>query len=571
MSAATESVAQPTTASRLKLDRWLTRLGLLVFIAGLGYLTVVPLVRLQYLAVQHHARPYTDAFTRAGWWQTVRWTVELGLGSLAIALVVGTSLAWAAHSLPPRLGLLRVVPILPIVVPAVASVLGWAFLLSPHPGYLNQLLRQLPWWRGDFEGPFDIYTVPWIVIITGLALASFIYLFVSSGFENINAELIEAAQVGGSSRAGVFFRVILPLLRPSLVYGAGVALLLGLGQFTAPLLLGRSRNISVLTTDMFFATQQIPPQYGLAAAIGSPLLVFGVIVLFFNRILLGDHTRFVTHGGKGGFRQTAPGSKLAASWIVLYGLLSTVLPILALVFVSLSRFWSGDVHLNRLTLGTWRTVTTSSGVMPAIWNSVWLSLAAVAITLPIGYIAASLLRKRHEHKFAGPVLDFIVAMPLSIPAVIFGVGFLMTYTTEPLVLYGTRWVLILVYVTLMIPFSTRMQLGAMSALGDAYTEASRASGAGVLRTNLQIVVPLLRPAFGGAAALMFVLLTHEFAASLLVRAPTINVMGTILYDYYENGIYPLVACISLIMIGVTTAGVIAAILLGGGSDAFKRL
>jgi iron(III) transport system permease protein len=229
------------------------------------------------------------------------------------------------------------------------------------------------------------------------------------------------------------------------------------------------------------------------------------------------------------------------------------------------------VHFNRLTTATWETVTSQSGVMPAIWNSIWLSLAAVAISLPMGFIAASLLRKRREHRIAAPILYFIVAMPLSIPAVIFGVGFLMTYTARPLVLYGTRWVLILVYVTLMIPFSTRMQLGAMAALGDAYTEASRASGAGVLRTNLQIVMPLLRPAFGGAAALMFVLLTHEFAASLLVRAPTINVMGTILYDYYENGIYPLVACISLIMVGVTTAGVLVAMVLGGGSDAFKRL
>ena len=564
------AAAPAAAASRLRVDRLATRLGIVAFICAIGYLTIVPLVRLQYLALEHGARAYSAAYTRTGWWQTVRWTIELGLGSLAIALVVGTGLAWAAHSLPPRLSILRVVPILPIVIPAVSSVLGWAFLLSPHPGYLNQLLRLLPWWHG-FDGPFDIYTVPWIVIITGLALAAFIYLFVSSGLENINGELIEAAQVGGSGRAGVFFRVILPLLRPSLVYGAGVALLLGLGQFTAPLLLGRSRNISVLTTDMFFATQQVPADYGLAAAIGSPLLIFGLIVLFASRFLLGDHARFITHGGKGGFRQSAPGSKSAAVMIVIYGLLSTVLPILALIFVSLSRFWTGDVHFNRLTTATWRTVLSQSGIAPAIWNSVWLSLVAVAITLPIGFIAASLLRKRREHRIAAPVLDVVVAMPLSIPAVIFGVGFLMTYTARPLVLYGTHWVLILVYITLMIPFSTRMQLGAMTALGDAYTEASRASGAGVLRTNLQIVVPLLRPAFGGAAALMFVLLTHEFAASLLVRAPTINVMGTILYDYYENGIYPLVACISLIMVGVTTAGVIVAMILGGGSDAFKRL
>jgi len=567
---ATEAVARVRSPG-LRADRLVRTVGLGAFIAALGYLTLVPLIRLQYLALKDHAQPYVDAYTRPGWWSTVRWTVELGLGSLVVALVVGTGLAWAASCLPRRLSLLRIVPIFPIVVPAVASVLGWAFLLSPRPGYLNQVLRLLPWWDGRFDGPGDIYTLPWIIIITGLALASFIYLFVSSGFENINAELIEAAQVSGSSRAGVFFRVTLPLLRPSLVYGTGVALLLGLGQFTAPLLLGRNGNITVLTTDMFFATQQIPPQYGLAAAIGSPLLVFGVLVLFANWLLLGNHTRFVTHGGKGGFRQPGRGSKLAAFSIVLYGLLAVVLPLLALVFVSLSKFWTGDVHPSKMTLDTWRSVTNASGVMPAIWNSIYLSLAAVAIALPVGFIAATLLRKRSEHRFSGPLLDFIVAMPLCIPAVIFGVGFLMTYTSEPFVLYGTRWVLILVYVTLMIPFSTRMQLGAMASLGDAYTEAARVSGAGVIRTNLQIIVPLLRPAFGGAAALMFVLLTHEFAASLLVRAPTINVMGTILYDYYENGGYPLVACISLIMVGVTTAGVLAALVLGGGSEAFKRL
>jgi iron(III) transport system permease protein len=47
-------------------------------------------------------------------------------------------------------------------------------------------------------------------------------------------------------------------------------------------------------------------------------------------------------------------------------------------------------------------------------------------------------------------------------------------------------------------------------------------------------------------------------------------MGTILYDYYENGGYPLTSVISLVMVGVTTAGVAVAVALGG-SEAFKRL
>ena len=144
-------------------------------------------------------------------------------------------------------------PILPIVVPAVASVLGWSFLLSPGPGYINALLRHLPWWSGQFEGPVDIYTVTWIVIITGLALTSFIYLFVSAGFENINAELIEAAQVSGSSRA---WR-LLPR------HAAAAAPVAGLRDGRRPAARPRSvhrrrscwanQNITVLTTDMFRA------------------------------------------------------------------------------------------------------------------------------------------------------------------------------------------------------------------------------------------------------------------------------------------------------------------------------
>ena len=121
---------------------------------------------------------------------------------------------------------------MPIVVPAVANVTGWVFMLSPRPGYLNALLRKLPWWNDLDAGPVDIYTLPWIVILTGFGLTAFVYLFVSAGLRNINGELIEAALVSGSSSTAVFFRITLPLLRPVLVYGGGVALLLGLGQFT---------------------------------------------------------------------------------------------------------------------------------------------------------------------------------------------------------------------------------------------------------------------------------------------------------------------------------------------------
>jgi iron(III) transport system permease protein len=115
----------------------------------------------------------------------------------------------------------------------------------------------------------------------------------------------------------------------------------------------------------------------------------------------------------------------------------------------------------------------------------------------------------------------------------------------------------------MLPFTTRMQLSAMVSLGDNYIEAARVSGSDLIQTNVRVVLPMLRSALGGAAALMFVLLTHEFAASVLVRSPTTQVMGTVLFDFWNNGSYPLVAAIALVMALVTSIGVVIAVLIGG--------
>lgn len=542
--------------------KWFSRVAYALFLAVLAYLIVVPLFRLQSLGLEDGGRGYESALSQDDATSIVLTTVALAFGSLAIALVLGTALAFAASRLSPRLTALRAIPVLPIVLPAVANVVGWAFLLSPGPGYLNALLRKLPWWNHLDSGPVDIYSVTWIIILTGFSLTSFVYLFVSAGMRNISSEHIEAAQISGSSSLGVFFRVVLPLLRPALVYGGGVALLLGLGQFTAPLLLGLNSGVKVLTTEMYQRVSESPVDYAVAAATGSPLVIFGILVVITQKVILGNQTRFITHGGKAftGNRRRSP---WAAATIIIYGVVALALPLVGLVIVALSPYWSGSILWGRLNLNNFGTLFASSDIVEAITTSLLASSAAVVISLPIGFFAATLLVRGRHHRVLRFVGDFVSALPLGIPAVIFGVGFLLTYTQPPFILYGTKTVIVLVYVALMVPYSTRMQMTALLALGNQYHEASATSGASTFTTTTRIVLPLLRPTLFSAVALMFILLTHEFAASLLVRAATTQVMGTVLFDLWTNGSYPLVAAVALVMTAVTALGVIAAMLLGG--------
>ncbi len=549
-------------AQTLQSRGWGPRVGYALLLIVLGYLIVVPLFQLQTLAFEDGAAGYKSQYGSPSIGQVIRTTIQLALGSLVIAMVLGTVLAFASSRLPARFGFLRVIPVLPIVMPAVANICGWAFLLSPGPGYLNGLMRRLPWWSSLDSGPVDVYTTTWIIILTGFGLTSFVYLFVSAGMANISAEHLEAAQTSGSSTVGVFFRIVLPLLRPSLIYGGGVALLLGLGQFTGPLLLGANTGVKVLTTEMYLRVSESPADFAAAAAAGSPLVILGVIVVLGQKLLLGDQRRFVTHGGKG-FKPAPARSAWSVVTVVVYGILALVLPLIGLLIVALSPFWSESISWSLFTLDNFTTLLSTSDVVESIVTSVVASSVAVVFCVPLGFLVANLLVRGRRFKVLRVIGDLMAALPLGIPAVIFGVGFLLTYTQPPLILYGTRAVIILVYIVLMIPFATRLQMTALMSLGETYNEASSTSGASPFVTSRQITLPLMRPAILSAVALMFILLTHEFAASLLVRSPTTQVMGTRLYDLWTNGLYPQVAAMALLMTVVTGLGVFVAMLIGG--------
>lgn len=549
----------PSTGSR---TTWRHRLMYVPLLLVLGYLVVWPLFKLQTLAFENGARGYRSQYGRADIVETLQTTAALAFFSVLIAMVCGTILAFATSRLPRGMGFLKIVPILPIVIPSVANVVGFAFLLSPGPGYVNILLRMLPWWSDLQSGPINVYSTTWIIIITGFSLTSFVYLFVSAGMQNISAEHLEAAQLSGSSTIAVFFKIVLPLLRPSLVYAAGVVLLLGLGQFTAPLLLGQNEGVKVLATEMYLRASESPINFAAAAAAGSPLVVLGILVVFGQKFLLGNQTRFVTHGGKS-FAPVGGSSHWSTAIVALYGLVALVLPLVGVIIVSLTPYWSGELSPDLFTLANYQALLTTPGIVDSVITSVVTSSIAVLICVPIGYGVANLMVRGKGMPVLRTLADVITALPMGIPAIIFGVGFLLTYTEPPLVLYGTRAVIVLVYVVLMIPFAVRMQLTALIAMGDKYEEASAVSGAGPVATTLRVTLPMLRPAILSSVALMFILLTHEFAASLMVRSATTQVMGTLLYDHWSNGSYTLVAAMAILMSAVTGAGVVVAMLVGG--------
>ncbi|TWG98554.1 iron(III) transport system permease protein [Nocardioides sp. J9] len=498
----------------------------------------------------------------------VAWrTFILGLVSAAIAIGFGTAAAWSAAGLSGRKRNIAVaVPLISLLVPPPVLVIGWLFLFAPRVGYGNQLLRQLPWWDHLESGPINVYTTFWIVVITGLMLIPFAFMFVYNSVSAMGPSYEAAAAMSGARPMRVLCTITIPMLRPSIVYGFAICLVLGSGQFTAPLLLGRQSDIDTLTTVGFASTQNFPIQYGLASAIVSPLIILGLLMVLFQRRAIGNTERFVISRDESATTARKV-SNLRLVPILLY-LACVALPVLAVTHVAFSPFWSGEFKFESYTTGNISSLLANDRFWQALQTSTIVSVAAVVIVVPLTFFAAmATLPSSRAPKVLKTVIDFAVNLPLGVPALVFGFGILFAYTQAPFNLYGTIGIIVVAYVTVMLPFSMRIQLTALSNTSDEYRQASLVAGASPLRTLWKIVVPLAKVGILSAALLTFTLMMHEFSASLIVRSTNTQVLGALLADYYGEGSYQNLAALSLLLVVITVAGALVtglAVMVVGG-------
>ena len=108
----------------------------------------------------------------------------------------------------------RCVFYLPVVTGSVAITVVWKWILDPYNGILNMLLGTDGYnWLGESKTALACI----IVILFTTSIGQPIVLYVAA-LGNVDASIIEAAQVDGATRLQVFWKVIWPSIMPTTLY-----------------------------------------------------------------------------------------------------------------------------------------------------------------------------------------------------------------------------------------------------------------------------------------------------------------------------------------------------------------
>jgi len=143
-----------------------------------------------------------------------RRSLVITAGFVAIVIPVQTALGLFAATLLTRglrgSSLFRVVYVLPwICAPLVLGVV-WKWILSPSDGALNALIGQRVEWLAD-----PTLALPTVAAVTIWTQVGYVTLFFVAGLTSIPTHLLDAARIDGASPWQVFWRIKLPLLRPT--------------------------------------------------------------------------------------------------------------------------------------------------------------------------------------------------------------------------------------------------------------------------------------------------------------------------------------------------------------------
>jgi 2-aminoethylphosphonate transport system permease protein len=147
--------------------------------------------------------------------------------------------------------------------------------------------------------------------------------------------------------------------------------------------------------------------------------------------------------------------------------------------------------------------------------------------------------------------DAVFHLPIAVPSVAIGLGLLIAFNSRPLLLGGTRWIVILTHTALVLAFAFSAVSAALDRLDAAYRQAAESLGAGSVRVLVRITLPLLLPALGAAAGLAVALSMGELGATVMVYPATWKTLPVTIFGLTDRGQVFQAAASTTLLLAVT--------------------
>lgn len=502
---------EPTRAGR---DPGRPRTGLPpLFLAAAGItvalMTLVPLGYVVVYAIDLGPSRAYDVLVRPRVGELLTNTLTLLVGVGALSTTLGVAAAWLVERTDvPLRSLWRVLFVAPLAVPAFVNSYAWVSLTPSVQSYSGALL------------------------IVSLSYFPLVYLPVLAALRTLDPSLEEVALSLGRGPWSTFCQITLRGVRPAILGGALLVGMHVLAEFGAL----RMLNYPTLTTGIY---DQYRSAFNSAPAnvLSGVLLLLCLVLLVVELRLRGDAALWRV--GSGAVRPAAP---LGLGRLAPVALMSAATVVVLALGVPLA------------SLVTWLRVGSStefpvdelaSAALTTITFGAAAALMTVALALPVVWLAV-----RHRGRVS-TVVERSTFAAHALPGIVVGLAFVTIAARNLPGIYQTAPLLILGYAVLFLPRAVVSIRSSLEHAAPILEDVSASLGQSLPATLWRVTLPMIRSGLGAGAALVFLAVSTELTATLLLSPLGTTTLATEFWSKSSSVQYGAAAPYALLLILVS--------------------
>lgn len=447
-------------------------------------------------------------------------TFYVALPVTLISTLFGFVLAYSTARMKiPGSALFRRLALFPLMIPPFLAAFGVLLFLGRN-GVVTDFLH-LGWNIHGWSG---------IVLVQSIIFIPYIYLTLEGSVQSLDPTMEEVSRDLGANELYTFKNVTLALLTPSLLNSALIVFVLSMADFGTPLLIGG--RFEVLSVSIYKAMVGTLPREVWAAVQGAILLI-PLLAVYALQAWLTANKSYITITGSSSsavYRETT--WLIRAPIMIILGFISVVIVALIAVVIVMSFVKTPLVNYT-FTLENYPELFTSYvNASTLIQNSLQVSAIAAGIGVLVG-LAIAYVSVRFRSKWSS-ALEYTALAPFAIPGTVFGVGYILAFSSGALAMTGTWYILAINVAFHNLPVAVIAGKNQLQQIDREIEEASRDLGASWLQTLRRILLPIWKPALYAGALYVFVTGMRTISAVIFLVSPQFNLLATRLLDLLER-------------------------------------
>ena len=399
---------------------------------------------------------------------------------------------------------LRILIIISSMSAPFVGAYAWILLLGRN-GVITNFIKAL-----FGVTPPDIYGFNGMLLVFTTQLFSLIFLYVAGALSKVDNSLLEASENMGCTGVRRFFKVVLPLITPTLLAGALLVFIRALSDFGTPMLMGEGyRTFPVILYTEFVG--EVSQNKGFASAIAVIAIVI-TTVAFSAQNIASKRNSFSMNSLHPIEEKPLHGAKGVLIHVFCYVVVFiAILPQLYVLYTSFKKT-SGTIYVDGYSLDSYREMFSRLG--RSVQNTIVIPVIALVAVVLLAVLMAYLSVRRRN--VLSSTVDVLSMVPYIIPGTVVGIALVTSFNRPPVAFTGTMFIMVVALIIRRLPYTIRSSVAILHQIPITIEEAALSLGSTKMKTFFKITVPMMSSGIVAGAILSWVTMISELSTAMIL-------------------------------------------------------